>query len=147
MIRPDPEYSVVVGRIRRMALIATFLLFVGIWFLNGPRAATALGVSAALMLMNFFWLEEILLRTMNSSQGADALFASASIFVRFGLIGIAAIVTIGVARFEPISVILGFSVIVIAIMAEAARSLIESLSSSEDHPDEHRIDDQTGFWD
>ena len=83
--------------------------------------------SAAVTMICFLWLEEI----------ADGLFQSAAhprnarkltlrAASRLVLLGVALLVTTSVARFNAVSVLLGFSIIVVGIMGEALYSVFRN---------------------
>jgi hypothetical protein len=120
----DPESSAILRRIKRTA-VAAYLVFVPIsLFSAGFRGFLGLTCSAAVTMISFLWLEEIaeaLLQPAAHSRNARKLALRA--ISRFILLGVALLVTIGVARFNAVSVLLGFSIIVVGIMGEAARAL------------------------
>lgn len=123
----DPDYGPVIGRIRKSAVIATLALTAITWLVEGSRTALALFFSGTLIIMNFIWLEEILANTLRSSPDVNPLPVTLRIVLRFGLIAMSVIVTVGIARFEPVGVLIGFSVIVIGIVSEGFFSLWTAL--------------------
>lgn len=77
----------------------------------------------------FLWLEEIaqaLLQPAAHPRTARRLTVRA--ISRFILLGVALLVTISVARLNAVSVLLGFSIIVVGIMGEALYSLFRGLA-------------------
>lgn len=77
----------------------------------------------------FLWLEEIaeaLLQPAAHLRNARKLTLRA--ILRFILLGVALLVTITVAGFNAVSVLLGFSVIVVGIMGEAVYSMVRSFN-------------------
>lgn len=81
-------------------------------------------------MISFLWLEEIaeaLLQPAAHSRNARRLTLRA--ISRFVLLGVALLVTITVARFNAVSVLLGFSIIVVGIMGEALYSVYRSFTT------------------
>ena len=77
----------------------------------------------------FLWLEEIaeaLLQPAAHRHQARRLALKA--MGRFVLLGVALLVTITVARFNAVSVLLGFSIIVVGIMGEALYAVYRSFA-------------------
>ncbi len=80
-------------------------------------------------MISFLWLEEvatILLQPEAAHQHARRLTLRS--LARFALLGVALTVTIIIARFNAVSVLLGFSVIVAGICGEALYSLYRSFA-------------------
>lgn len=129
----DPEVAdaspETIRRIKRTA-VAAYLLFVPIsLILAGFRGFLGLTCSAAVTMICFLWLEEIaeaLLQPAAHPRSARKLTLRA--ISRFILLGVALLVTIIVARFNAVSVLLGFSIIVVGIMGEAAYALYRSFT-------------------
>jgi len=117
----------VVGRIRRIAFSSYVLMLIPIIILEGWKGALGLTCSAAVVMINFLWLEQILGKTLQSAPQAKAWRVAVRTMARFALFGAALAVAIFVVRFNSLSVLLGFSVIVIGIMGEAAYSVFRSL--------------------
>ena len=83
--------------------------------------------SAAVTMICFLWLEEIaeaLLQPAAHPRNARKLTLRA--ISRFVLLGVALLVTINVARFNAVSVLMGFSIIVVGIMGEAVYAMYRS---------------------
>jgi hypothetical protein len=119
----------VLRRIKRTALIAAVVFAVFALFLGGFRAFLGLTCSAAVTMISFLWLEEmatVLLQPEAAHQHARRLTLRS--LARFALLGVALTVTIIVARFNAVSVLLGFSVIVVGICGEALYSLYRSFT-------------------
>ena len=77
----------------------------------------------------FLWLEEIaeaLLQPAAHPRTARKLTLRAA--SRFVLLGVALLVMISVAKFHAVSVLLGFSIIVVGIMGEALYSVYRSFT-------------------
>lgn len=97
-----------------------FLIRVDWWSLVG------LTCSAAVVIINFLWLEEILVRVLQPAPLVKAWRLGVRTLARFALFGVALSVAIFVVQFNALSVLLGFSIIVVGIMAEAFYGLVKS---------------------
>ncbi|PYQ26673.1 MAG: hypothetical protein DMF56_23105 [Acidobacteria bacterium] len=116
----ETESRAVIRRIKRTAVIAYVVFAVFSWISAGFRGFLGLTCSAAVTIICFLWLEEIaqaLLQPAAHRRNARRLTFRA--IGRFVLLGVALLVTITVAHFNAVSVLLGFSIIVVGIMAEA----------------------------
>jgi len=102
-------------------------MLIPIIILEGWKGALGLTCSAAVVMINFLWLEQILGKTLQSAPQAKAWRVAVRTMARFALFGAALAVAIFVVRFNSLSVLLGFSVIVIGIMGEAVYSVFRSL--------------------
>lgn len=119
----------VLGRIKRTAFAAAVVFAIFSLFFGGFRAFLGLTCSAAVTMICFLWLEEmatVLLQPEAAHQHARRLTLRS--LARFALLGVALTVTIIVARFNAVSVLLGFSVIVVGICGEALYSLYRSFA-------------------
>ena len=119
----------VLRRIKRTAVAAYVVFAIFCLFFWGFRAFLGLTCSAAVTMISFLWLEEIaalLLQPEAAHQHARRLTLRS--LARFALLGVALTVTIIVARFNAVSVLLGFSVIVVGICGEALYSLYRSFA-------------------
>ena len=117
----------VVRRIRKIAFSGYALMLIPIIILEGWKGALGLTCSAAVVMINFLWLEQILGKTLQSAPQVKAWRVAVRTMARFALFGAALAVAIFVVRFNSLSVLLGFSVIVIGIMGEAVYSVFRSL--------------------
>jgi hypothetical protein len=126
----DPEISrAVIRRIKRTAVAAWVAFAVFSWIWAGFRGFLGLTCSAAVTMISFLWLEEIaeaLLQPAALSRKARRLTLRA--ISRFILLGVALLVTITVAHLDAVSVLLGFSIIVVGIMGEALYSMVRSFT-------------------
>ena len=123
----DEPSARVIHRIKRTAVVAYVVFAVFSWIWAGFRGFLGLTCSAAVTMICFLWLEEIahaLLQPAAHRRNARRLTLRA--ISRFVLLGVALLVTITVARFNAVSVLLGFSIIVVGIMGEAAYSVYRS---------------------
>jgi hypothetical protein len=115
-------------RIRRTAVGAYLVFTVPVVATSGARGLVGLTCSAVVAMINFLWLEEIVESVLQPSPRLRPWRLSVRALARFLLIGAALGVTIVIARFNVVSVLLGFSVIVVGIMGEAAYTLVRGLA-------------------
>ena len=116
----------VLGRIKRTALAAGVVFALFSLFLGGFRAFLGLTCSAAVTMISFLWLEEIVEVLLQPEAHLHARRLTLRTLARFALLGVALTVTIIIARFNTVSVLLGFSIIVVGIFGEALYSLIRT---------------------
>jgi hypothetical protein len=113
-------------RIRWISLVA-YLVFAALvlpfWGLRGLAGLTC---GAAVTMINFLWLEGIVEAVLQPTPRLKAWRLSLRTLARFPLLGVALSVAIFVAGFNAVSVLLGFSIVVVGIMGEAAYSMIRS---------------------
>ena len=130
---PQPWYeretpTDVLRRIKRTA-IAAALVFAGFCaFFGGFQAFLGLTCSAAVTMISFLWLEEIVNVLLQPAPHPNTRRMIVRALARFLLLGVSLAVTIIIARFNAVSVLLGFSIIVVGICGEALYSLVRSLS-------------------
>ena len=124
----DSTVSAALRRIRLNALAAYagFAFFLSIS--RGFRAFVGLTCSAAVTMISFLWLEEIVSGVLQPSAQLHPRRLVLRALSRFVLLGMAAWVTVLVARFDAVSVLLGFSVVVVGILGEAAYATYRSLT-------------------
>ena len=115
-------------RIRRIALIAYVVFAISIGFTRGFRAFVALTCTAALAIICFLWLEEIVTGVLQPSAQLHPRRLLLKALSRFVILGVAAWVTVQVAKFDAVGVLLGFSVVVVGILGEAAYATYRSLA-------------------
>jgi hypothetical protein len=118
----------VLGRIRRNALAAAAVFAGFSWFSGGFQALLGLTCSAAVTMISFLWLEEIVSVLLQPAAHLHARRLTLRTLARFVLLGVALTVTIVIARFNAVSVLLGFSIIVVGICGEALYSLYRSFA-------------------
>jgi hypothetical protein len=94
---------------------------------TGFRDFIGLTCSAAVTMIAFLWLEEIAEMLLQPAAHLSARRLMLRTLARFALLGVALAVTIFVARFNALSVLLGFSIVVVGIMGEAAYTLYRIL--------------------
>jgi hypothetical protein len=122
MVEPDPDGARVIGRIRRFAIAAWFAFIIPAFWQGGWRGVVGLTCSAAVVMINFIWLEDIVKRVLQPAPHVSAWRLAVRTLARFALFCVALTVAIIGARFNVISVLLGFSIIVVGIMGEAVYS-------------------------
>lgn len=123
----DERPERVIARVKKIALWAYLLMLIPTGFYAGFDALIGLTCSAAVVMINFLWLEEIVGKTLQPAPQVKAWRLAVRTLARFALFGVALSVLIFVVRFNTLSVLLGFSIIVIGIMGEAVYSLHRSL--------------------
>lgn len=120
---PPDETGPVLRRIRRTSVVAYVVFALFLLPMGGWRALVGLTCSAAVTMINFLWLEEIVDAVLQPSPRLKAWRLSLRTLARFALLGVALSVAIFVARFNAVSVLLGFSIVVVGIMGEALYSV------------------------
>ncbi len=122
---PDEEQAelAVLERVKRTSIWAYVVFAIGVLILRGFSAFVGLTCSAAVTMISFLWLEEILTTILQPSSHIHPRRLTLRALARFVLLGVAISVTIFVARFDAVSVLLGFSVVVVGIIGEAAYSV------------------------
>ena len=123
----DEPLADVIRRIWRTS-VASYVLFAAVVVpLWGWRGFLGLTCSAAVVMINFLWLEEIVTTVLQPTPRLHPWRLTLRAMARFALLGVALLVTILVARFNAVSVLLGFSIVVVGICGEAVYSLRRSL--------------------
>lgn len=115
-------------RIRWNTLGAYLLFAILVGFTRGFRPFVALTCTAAVAIISFLWLEEIVSGALQPSAQLHPRRLVLKALSRFVLLGVAAWVTVQVAKFDAVSVLLGFSVVVVGILGEAAYATYRSLT-------------------
>ena len=121
----------VLRRIRLTALGATVVFAVFSAICWGFRGFLGLTCSAAVTMISFLWLEEIVEGLLQPGTHLHARRVIVRTLARFVLLGVALTVTVIIARFNTVSVLLGFSIIVVGICGEALYSLYRSFAEIE----------------
>jgi hypothetical protein len=125
---PDEERAElsVIDRIKRVSIWAYFVFAAGVLIFRGFKAFVGLTCSAAVTMISFLWLEEIVTTILQPSPQPSTRRLTLRALARFVLLGVATSVTIFVARFDAVSVLLGFSVVVVGIIGEAVYSIAKN---------------------
>jgi len=123
------DSAVVVRRIRRIALAAYVALIIPAMMSGGWWGFVGLTCSAAVNIISFLWLEQILEAIVQPSPRLRAWKVVLRTLIRYALLGAAIAVTILVARFDALSVLLGFSIVVVGIIGEGLYSTFRSFAN------------------
>lgn len=125
----DEDAAAVLRRIRRIALGAAAAFAVPAFLHGGWAGLVGLTCSAAVTMINFLWLEEIVDALVQPTPRRPRRWRTTiRTLSRFALVGGALTVTIFVARLNAVSVLLGFSIIVVGIMGEAVYATFRSFT-------------------
>lgn len=125
----DESPALVLRRIRRIATGAWIVFAVPVLMSGGWRALIGLTCSGLVTMINFLWLEEIVDALLQPTPARRHPWRlTVRTLSRFALLGVALLVTIFVARINAVSVLLGFSIVVVGIMGEAVYSTIRSFA-------------------
>ena len=124
----DESPEVVLRRIRRIAVGAWAVFTVPVLMTAGWRGLIALTCSGLVTMINFLWLEEVVEALLQPTPRRHLGRLTVRTLSRFALLGVALLVTIFVARINAVSVLLGFSIVVVGIMGEAVYSTFRSFS-------------------
>lgn len=124
----EDETRAVLRRIERVSVGAYFLFAAIIIFSAGWRALLGLTCSAAVTMISFLWMEEVIGSLFQPTSHLRAKLLTLRTVARFGVLGVALWITIFVARFHSVSVLLGFSIVVVGIIGEALYSTVKSFS-------------------
>jgi hypothetical protein len=128
-LRPEDEPAGdVIRRIKMMSVAAYAGFAIFTFFTSGIRDLIGLTCCAAVTMIAFLWLEEIAEILLQPAAHLHARRLMLRALARFALLGVALAVTIFVARFNAVSVLLGFSIVVVGIMGEAVYSTIRSFA-------------------
>jgi hypothetical protein len=111
-----------------MAVAAYVAFAVFTLIFAGFRPFIGLTCSAAVTMISFLWLEEIVTVLLQPAAHQHARRLTLRTLARFALLGVTLAVTIILARFNAVSVLLGFSIIVVGIFGEALYSLYRSFA-------------------
>ena len=122
------ENAAVLRRVKGISAGA-YAVFAAIMLIEGGWPSfVGLTCSAVVTMINFLWLEEIVNAVLQPSPRLRAWKLSLRALARYALLGVALSVTIFVARFNALSVLLGFSIVVVGIMGEAVYSTFRSFA-------------------
>ena len=124
----DHESAAVLRRVKWMSVGAFFLFAAVLIFSTGFRSLLGLTYSAAVTMISFLWLEEIVGSLFQPTSHLQARRLTLRTVARFAVLGVALWVTIIVARFHALSVLLGFSIVVVGILGEAAYTTYKSFA-------------------
>jgi len=125
----DEPAPVVLRRIRLIAAAAWIAFAVPVLMTRGWRGLLGLTCSGLVTMINFLWLEEIVDGLLRPTPARHPWRLTVRTLSRFALLGAALLVTIFVARINAVSVLLGFSIVVVGIMGEAVYSTFRSFAN------------------
>lgn len=128
MAREAVETAGVLRRIRWISAVAWGLFSAITLISSGFAALVGLTCSALVVMINFLWLEEIVSSVLRPDPHLHPWRLTLRTLGRFALLGAAISVTIFVARFNALSVLLGFSIVVVGIVGEALYSTYRSFA-------------------
>src|SRR3954451_14734035 len=125
----DESAPVVLRRIRLIAAAAWIAFAVPVLMTGGGRGLLGLTCSGLVTMINFLWLEEIVEALLQPTPARRHPWRlTVRTLSTVALLGVALLVTIFVARINAVSVLLGFSIVVVGIMGEAVYSTIRSFA-------------------
>ena len=113
-------------RIRKGALACYVVFGAGALFFEGFRGFLGLTCSALVVMIGHLWLERIVDRLLRPAPEIRPWNLGVQVFTRLVVMGAALGFAIFIARFSPVSVILGFSIVVGAVMIEAVQAAFRS---------------------
>ncbi|MGH9458411.1 MAG: hypothetical protein ACRD2J_12335 [Thermoanaerobaculia bacterium] len=114
------------------ALVRRIVRFAGAgWLVAGAIYAVradwmgllGLTCSGAVAMINFLWLEEVVSNVLRPTLRVQAWRLGVRALARFALFGVAIAISIFVVRFNPLSVLFGFSILVVGIGCEVLYSV------------------------
>jgi hypothetical protein len=120
----------VLRRIRRISVGAYCLFIIPVLITSGLHGFVGLTCSAVVTMISFLWLEHIVNAVLQPSPRLRPWKLPVRALGRYALLGAALAVAILVARFNAVSVLLGFSIVVVGIIGEAVYSTYKSFQSS-----------------
>ncbi len=123
------EAAAVLRRIRWISAGAYVAFVVPAAMVGGWWGLLGLTCSAAVNIICFLWLEQIVGSVLQPSPRLRAWKVVLRTLMRYALLGAALAATILVARFNALSVLLGFSIVVVGIIGEALYSMYRSLAN------------------
>jgi hypothetical protein len=122
------DAGAVLRRIQRISFGAYIVFAVPVLIDGGLHGFVGLTCSAAVTMISFLWLEEIVNTVLQPSPRLRTWKVLLRTLARYVLLGAALSVAIFVARFNALSVLLGFSIVVVGIMGEAVYSTYKSFA-------------------
>ena len=122
------DNAALLRRVRMMSIAAYCLFAIPIVITSGASGFLGLTCSAVVTMINFLWLEEIASAILRPTPRLRAWKITLRMLSRYALLGAALTVTLVVARFNVVSVLLGFSVVVVGIMGEAVYATFRSFA-------------------
>ena len=133
VIEPDAnEYDVeaLVARLKRNALVSMIgaaTLVAAVW--REPMAVVGALLGGALVLLNFILLEGVASRVLKTASRPPNPLQVVFLALRFVLMGLILYGIFALPGVRPIPVVLGLSIVVLAIVIESLSQVFSSLSS------------------
>jgi hypothetical protein len=127
-VEATDDTAAVLRRIKRISVGAYFVFAIPVIINSGWRGFVGLTCSGVVTMINFLWLEEIVNTVLQPSPRLRPWKLTVRALARYALLGAAVSITIFVARFNTLGVLLGFSIVVVGIMGEAAYSTYKSFA-------------------
>jgi hypothetical protein len=128
MMEAADDVAAVLRRIQRISFVAYIVFAIPVLINGGLHGFVGLTCSAAVTMISFLWLEEIVNTVLQPSPRLRTWKVLLRTLARYVLLGAALSVAIFVARFNALSVLLGFSIVVVGIMGEAVYSMYKSFA-------------------
>jgi hypothetical protein len=128
MMEAADDAAAVLRRIQRISFGAYIVFAIPVLIDGGLHGFVGLTCSAAVTMISFLWLEEIVNTVLQPSPRLRTWKVLLRTLARYVLLGAALSVAIFVARFNALSVLLGFSIVVVGIMGEAVYSTYKSFA-------------------
>src|SRR5438045_8233087 len=124
----DQTASAVLGLVKKFSVAAYAAFAIFSLISSGFAGFIALTCSALVIMISFLWLEGMVNALLQPSPHLKPWRITVRALARYVLFGAALAVTILVARFDALSVLLGFSIVVVGIMGEALYSTYRSFT-------------------
>jgi hypothetical protein len=128
MAEATDDTTEVLRRIRRISAGAYVLFIIPVLLTSGLHGFVGLTCGAVVTMISFLWLEQIVNAVLQPSPRLRPWKLPIRALGRYALLGAALGVAILVARFNAVSVLLGFSIVVVGILGEALYSNYKSLT-------------------
>jgi hypothetical protein len=119
----------VLRRIRWIGTGAYVALIIPVIMRSGLSGFLGLTCGAAVNIISFLWLEQILGAVLQPSPRLRTWRVVLRTLLRYALLGAGLAVSIIVAKLDAVSVLLGFSIVVVGIIGEALYSTIKSFAN------------------
>ena len=116
----------VIRRIYAISAAAWAIFIIPAFLHAGWNGVLGLTCTAAVTMINFLWLEQIVKAVLQPSPQLRAWKLLLRSLARYALLGAAISVAIIVVHFDALSVLLGFSILVVGIIGEALYSNVTS---------------------
>jgi len=128
MMEAADDAAAVLRRIQRISFGAYIVFAIPVLIDGGLHGFVGLTCSAAVTMISFLWLEEIVNTVLQPSPRLRTWKVLLRTLARYVLLGAALSVAIFVARFNALSVLLGFSIVVVGIIGEAFYATYQSFT-------------------